>query len=161
MLFCTMGCEKKCTQLNVCRPDMGGTLDGPKIIGYYANDVDTQIVLHYKPNGLFDQMVDSSAYIDTWVTSGHISNESDTQYLRIGFSGGNATTQRVNDARLVLPGVRTYQFTDVMVEGVYFEEDEFECSSGSQPCFRRIISMKIDGVYHDFSRPGKDLVLYK
>ena len=160
LMVLASGCEKNCTQLNICQPSLSGVHD-PRIIGYYANDVDSQILIHYKPNGLFDQPVDSGAFINTWVTGGYIYNESDTQELVIGFTGGSSTTQQVNDMKLVLPNVRTYRFTDVMVEGKYFEEDEFKCSVGSRPCYRRIVSMKIDGVLHDFSDPNASLTLYK
>ena len=121
-----------------------------RIIGYYANDVDTEIFIHYKPNGRFDQPIDSYVYIDEDVVGGYIFNETDTQYLAIGFNGNTPGSQRINDLKLILPGVRTYTFTDVMVNGNFTEEDEFKCSTGSFGCHRTITSMKIDGVYHDF-----------
>jgi hypothetical protein len=160
LLSLLTGCEKKCTQLNVCHIFLSQNKT-PRTIAYYARDVDTQILLCYKPNGMFDQQTDRGCYINTDVTGGYIYNETDTQYLSIGFCGSSSGSQRINDMELVLPGVRTYRFTEIMVDGNYTEGDEFTCSSGSRGSGRRVTSMKIDGIFHDFSNWNTRLELHK
>ncbi|MBS1616562.1 MAG: hypothetical protein JST06_10650 [Bacteroidetes bacterium] len=125
--------------------------------------MDTQIFLFYKPNGLFNQRTDSFTYINENVVGGYIYNETDTQYLALGgVTGNNQNTWRLDDVRIILPNVRMYNLTEVMVDGEYYVEDEFICSNGSKPCYRNIVSLKVDGVYHDLTKNrNMTLTLYK
>ena len=162
-MLCTAigGCEKKCTQLNTCGVGLA-SYNANRIIGYPRDNVDTQIIIHFKPNGLFDVALDSSIFTltppeDSWFPP----NLSDTQEIGIYFNGSARNTQRINDVQLILPGIRTYRFTDVMVEGDYEQVDEFKCQSGSFGCRRNVVSLKIDGVYKDLSGSDARIELHK
>lgn len=89
--FCALmgiSCEqKKCTKLAVCYvylPDDG--CNGPQVIGYAPEEMDTSFSVIYKPNGLFDQPVDTYFYRDAMARDHHYYYDlSDTQYAPIAF----------------------------------------------------------------------------